>query len=103
MAKIDLVITKKKGEYFLTKIYDDGSPEESIPMDFHRKCQDENKNANPWQLWREKVQQEKKDKNEEALEKPVKTVSRFIKTIEKHQKKMNERALERPMKTVEKK
>ncbi len=77
MKKIDLVVTKEviegKEEYFLTKIYDDGSPDESIPVDFHRKCKDENENSEPWGMWRAKQKQEEEDKNEEALERPMKT------------------------------
>lgn len=76
MGNIDLLVTEEiingKEEYLLTKQFSDGSPDESIPIDFHRKCKDENKDSNPWEMWKAKQKQEEEDKNEEALEKPVK-------------------------------
>ena len=62
-------VINNRREYFMTRKYDDGAPDESVPIDFHTKHFESGQD--PFKLYKEEQTKEKEREKEEALNKPV--------------------------------
>ncbi len=67
--EITCEVINDKREYFMTRKYDDGSPDESVPLDFHK--EHFKSGTDPFKLYKEEQRKEKEREKEEALNKPV--------------------------------